>query len=74
MVAKQIQVIQHLLNVPDLALANFCLFSRVKRDLAGLTLNQKTFNEEWGKLCGLLMRQTLPSGGIRVNAAKSVSH
>ncbi len=33
--------------LPDLAPANFFLFTRVKRELVGLTLTQETFKKEW---------------------------
>jgi histone-lysine N-methyltransferase SETMAR len=45
--ARQIQVIQHLPFSPNLAPTDFFLFLKVKRELAGLTLNQKTFKKEW---------------------------
>jgi hypothetical protein len=47
MAARQIQVIQHSPHVPDLALANFFLLSRVKRELTCLTLTQETFKKKW---------------------------
>ncbi len=45
--ARQFQVLQHLPYPPDLAPADFFLLSRVKRELAGFTLTQKTFKKEW---------------------------
>jgi hypothetical protein len=45
--ARQFQVFQHLPYPPDLAPADFFLLSRVKRELAGYTLTQKTFKKEW---------------------------
>ncbi len=47
MAARQIQVIQHSPHLPDLALTNFFLLSRVKRELTGLTLTQETFKKKW---------------------------
>jgi hypothetical protein len=46
MAAKQFKVIEHPPYSPDLALANFFLFPKVKRELAGLTLTKETFKKE----------------------------
>ena len=45
--ARHIQVLEHPPYSPDLAPADFFLFPRVKRELAGLTLTQQTFKKEW---------------------------
>jgi histone-lysine N-methyltransferase SETMAR len=47
MAARQFKVIEHLPYSPDLAPADFFLFPKVKRELAGLTLTKKTFKKEW---------------------------
>ncbi len=47
MAARQFKVVEHLPYSPDLALANFFLFPKVKRELAGLTLTKETFKKEW---------------------------
>jgi hypothetical protein len=39
-------LIKHQLYLPDLAAADFFLFPRVKRELAGFTLSQKMFKKE----------------------------
>jgi hypothetical protein len=47
MAARQFKVIEHLPYSPDLAPADFFLFPKVKRELAGLTLTKETFKKEW---------------------------
>jgi hypothetical protein len=39
---RQFQVIQHLPYLSDLSLADFFLYPKMKRELAGLTLTQET--------------------------------
>jgi histone-lysine N-methyltransferase SETMAR len=46
MAARQFKVIKHPPYSPDLALADFFLFPKVKRELAGLTLTKYTFKKE----------------------------
>jgi hypothetical protein len=46
MATKQLQVIQNPLYLPDLMLANFFLFHRVKRELAIRTLIKETLKKE----------------------------
>jgi hypothetical protein len=40
-------MVPHPPDSPDLALANFFLFLRLKAELAGLTLIQETFKNTW---------------------------
>ncbi len=47
MAARQFKVIVHLPYSPDLAPADFFLFPKVMRELAGLTLTKETFKKEW---------------------------
>ncbi len=47
LVARRIQLLMHLPNTPDLTPANFFLFPKVKKELAGLTLTRETFKKEW---------------------------
>jgi histone-lysine N-methyltransferase SETMAR len=47
MAARQFKVIEHPPYSPDLAPADFFLFPKVKRELAGLTLTTETFKKEW---------------------------
>jgi hypothetical protein len=47
MAARQFKVIEHPPYSPDLAPADFFLFPKVKRELAGLTLTKQTFKKEW---------------------------
>ncbi len=47
MAARQFKVIEHPPYSPDLAPADFFLFPKVKRELAGLTLTKETFKKEW---------------------------
>jgi hypothetical protein len=54
--ARDIKLIEHLPYSPDLALADFFLFPKVKRGLASLTLTQDTFKS----LCEVSMRRTSP--------------
>jgi hypothetical protein len=54
--ARDIKLIEHLPYLPDLARADFFLFPKVKRELAGLTLTQDTF--KW--LCEVSLRRTSP--------------
>jgi hypothetical protein len=44
--ARDIKLIEHLPYLPDLEPADYFLFPRVKRELAGLTLTQDTFKKE----------------------------
>ncbi len=46
MTARQFQVLKHPPCLPYLALADFFLFPKVKRELAGLTLTMDTFKKE----------------------------
>jgi histone-lysine N-methyltransferase SETMAR len=45
--ARDIKLIEHPPYSPDLVPADYFLFPRVKRELAGLTLTQDTFKKEW---------------------------
>jgi histone-lysine N-methyltransferase SETMAR len=47
-------MIEHLPYSPDLAPANFFLFPKVKKELAGLTLMRETFKKEWEGGCETL--------------------
>jgi hypothetical protein len=40
-------LLKHLAYSPDLASADFFLFRKVKKELAGLTLTRETFKKEW---------------------------
>jgi histone-lysine N-methyltransferase SETMAR len=44
--ARRIKMIQHLPYLPDLAPANFFLFPKVKKELAGLTLTRESFKKD----------------------------
>jgi histone-lysine N-methyltransferase SETMAR len=45
--ARDIKLIEHPPYLPDLAPADYFLFPRVKREMAGLTLTQDSFKKEW---------------------------
>jgi histone-lysine N-methyltransferase SETMAR len=45
--AKRVQLLEHPLYSPDLAPADFFLFPKVKKELAGLTLTRETFKKKW---------------------------
>jgi hypothetical protein len=47
MAARQFQVIEHPPYSPDLTPADFFLFPKVMRKLAGLTLTKETFKKDW---------------------------
>jgi len=47
LVAKGVKMIRHPPYLPDLAPADFFLFPRVKRELAGKNLTQETFKNTW---------------------------
>jgi histone-lysine N-methyltransferase SETMAR len=47
MTARHIQLLKHLPYLPDLTPADFFLFPKVKKELAGLTLARETFKKEW---------------------------
>jgi histone-lysine N-methyltransferase SETMAR len=47
MAARQFKVIEHPPYSPDLTPADFFLFPKVKRELAGLSLTKETFKKEW---------------------------
>jgi histone-lysine N-methyltransferase SETMAR len=47
MVARQFKVIEHPPYSPELAPADFFLFPKVKRELAGLTFTKEIFKKEW---------------------------
>jgi hypothetical protein len=49
MAARQFQVLQFLRYSPDLALADFFLLPRFKRELISLSLTQETFKKECGR-------------------------
>jgi histone-lysine N-methyltransferase SETMAR len=55
MVARQFQVIKHPPSSQNLAPADFFLFPKVKRELAGLTLTQEIFKKEWEGDVGTLL-------------------
>jgi hypothetical protein len=73
MVARQFQVIQHPPYLPELILANLFLFSKVKKELAGLTLTRRPSRRSGMGESGLCWWLTLPrpSGG-GMSAAKNV--
>ncbi len=48
MAARKIKMIVHPPYLPESAPADFFLFPRVKKELAGLILIQDTFKKEWG--------------------------
>jgi hypothetical protein len=58
--ARDIKSIEHLPYLPALALADYFLFPRVKKELAGLTLTQDTFKKEWEGPSGVSRRRTSP--------------
>ncbi len=73
MAARWFQIIGHLPYSPDLALADFFLFSSVKRELAGKTLTEETLKQEWeGNVETLSAADFVkaPDGGL--TAVKSV--
>jgi histone-lysine N-methyltransferase SETMAR len=45
--AKGIKTLRHLPSSPDLAPADFFLFPMVKSELAGLSINQESFQKSW---------------------------
>ncbi len=47
MVVRGIKLTEHPPYSPDLAPADYFLFPRVKRELAGLTLTQNSFKKAW---------------------------
>jgi histone-lysine N-methyltransferase SETMAR len=47
MAATEFKVFERLPYSPDLAPADFFLFPKVKRELAGLILTKETFKKEW---------------------------
>jgi histone-lysine N-methyltransferase SETMAR len=47
MAARGIKLIEHPPYSPDLAPADYFLFPRVKKELAGLTMTQDTFKKSW---------------------------
>jgi histone-lysine N-methyltransferase SETMAR len=47
LVAKGVKTLRHPPDSPDLAPADFFLFPRVKTELAGLSMNQETFQKSW---------------------------
>ncbi len=47
MAANSVQVIEHPPYSPDLAPADFFLFEKVKKELAGMTLTRETFKMTW---------------------------
>ncbi len=58
--ARDIKLIEHLPYSPALVLADYFLFSRSKRELAGLTLTQDTSKKEWEGPSGVSWRRTSP--------------
>ncbi len=47
LVTRRVQMLEHPLYSPDLAPADFYLFPKVKKELAGLTLTREIFKKEW---------------------------
>jgi histone-lysine N-methyltransferase SETMAR len=45
--ARRVKMIEHLPYSPDLAPADFFLFPKVKKELAGLTLTRESFKKDW---------------------------
>jgi hypothetical protein len=45
--ARRVKMIEHPPYLPDLALADFFLFPKVKKELAGLTLTRESFKKDW---------------------------
>jgi hypothetical protein len=71
--ARDIKLIEHPPYLPDLAPADYFLFPRVKRELAGLTLTQDTFKKEWEGAVQISRRRTLPRhSGDGFRAMRSV--
>jgi histone-lysine N-methyltransferase SETMAR len=68
MAARGIKLIEHPPYSPNLAPADYFLFPRIKRELAGLTLTQNTLQEVVGG-----GRQESYSGGLRRSVPAMVS-
>jgi histone-lysine N-methyltransferase SETMAR len=45
--ARSVKMIEHPPYLPDLAPADFFLFPKVKKELAGLTLTRESFKKDW---------------------------
>jgi histone-lysine N-methyltransferase SETMAR len=58
--AKGIKTLRHPPYSPDLAPADFFLFPRVKSELAGLSMNQETFQKSWEGVVWTIPKETLP--------------
>jgi hypothetical protein len=70
--ARDVKLIEHPPYSPDLALADYFLFPRVKRELAGLTLTQETFKKEWEGVRISRRRTSLRCSGDGFSTMRSV--
>jgi hypothetical protein len=74
MAARDFRLIDHPPYSPDLAPADFFLFPTIKRQLAGKTLTQETFDMMWeGPPGPSPKRTTPPPSGAGLSAARSAS-
>jgi hypothetical protein len=72
MAARGIKLIQHPPYSPDLAPADYFLFPRIKKELAGLTMTQDTFKKLWEGPSRVSRRRTSPKhSGDGISATKS---
>ncbi len=74
LVARRVKMIKHPLYSLDLAPANFFLFPKVKKELAGLTLTRESFKKDWeGAVRTLSAADFARRSSSGFAAAKSVS-
>ncbi len=72
MAARGIKLIEHPPFSPDLAPADYFLFPRIKKELAGFTMTQDTFKKSWeGAAKSLRRRTSLKRSGKGISATKS---
>ncbi len=57
--ARPVRLLQHLPDLPDLTPADFFLFTKVKKELAGLTLTRETFMKKWEGAVRTLMEKNV---------------
>ncbi len=55
--AKGVKMLHHPPYSPDLAPVNFFLFPRVKTELAGLSMNQETFQKSWEGVVRTILKE-----------------
>jgi hypothetical protein len=62
---KRIKLLSHPTYSPDLAPADYFLFPKLKKELAGITMTQEKFKKEWEGVLRAISREELAKAFVR---------